>query len=425
MKDIIKNYIDENADFQKHLEGKFPQMEKALKKLSEKGFPTKKLENWKYTNVAPLLDSHLLLNPPLDSVEIDSFLLELDGPLMVFVNGHFVKEKSQGAKGLNYSVNDLSNSLPSFDESSEESFDLLNLSSLSTIVEIVVENDAVIEKPLQILHISTAKMNGHRTHPRIDIRVGNHSKLDILETFAHQGNITDHYLVNPLTNIEVSEGAKVEYIKAQLDSLSSLHVGKLKVQVGKDAFFNSFTFTLGGKLGRNNLDVALIKEGAEAQVHGVFALSGNQHCDNFSIIDHKVAHTNSAQLFKGLLDESSHGVFTGKIIVNPQAQLTNSKQSSKNLLLSKKAHINTRPILEIYADDVKCAHGATIGQLNEDEVFYLESRGIPKVKAQRILCQGFVQEGIDTIINPLIKEKISGYLTAQLKSFDIGHFNEL
>ncbi|RLA65422.1 MAG: Fe-S cluster assembly protein SufD [Epsilonproteobacteria bacterium] len=421
MNDVIKNYIDENTDYHKHLEGKFPQMEKALKKLSEIGFPTKKLENWKYTNVTPLLKDHLKLNAPLDTADIESFLIKTDGPLMVFINGHFIEEKSVSVPGLHFKVKSLSNSLPEFDESSEESFDLLNLSSLNALISVKVGKDTLIESPLQILHLSTEKMNGYRSHSRVEIKAEAYSKLDILETFAHLGKKTDHYLVNPLTNIKVGEGAKVEHIKAGLDSLSSLNIGKVKAIIGKDAFFNSFTFTIGGKLGRNNLDVSLAENGAEAHVHGVFALGQDQHCDIFSIIDHKVAHTNSEQLFKGLLDESAHGVFTGKIIVNPQAQLINSRQASKNLLLSKKARINTRPILEIYADDVKCSHGATIGQLNENEIFYLESRGIPKEKAQRMLCQGFAQEGINTISNPLIKEKITGYFKIYLK----GQLNEL
>jgi len=426
MKELITSYIEENKEFQNHLEGKFPQMEKALEKLKEIGFPTKKLETWRYTNVAPMLGPHLKLNPPVDELkEEDVFLLREDGPLIVFVNGHLVKEKSIDITGLKIKVESLTNSMPEILEVSEDSFDLLNLSSLTNLVTIEVEKDTVVEKPLQILHVSTDKMNGFRTHPRIDIKARAYSKLDILETFTHVGNETDHYMINPITNIEMAEGAKVEHVKAGLDSLSSLHIGKVKAKLAKDAFLNSFTFTLGAKLGRNDLDVTLEGEGCEAHVHGVFAISKDQHCDNFSIINHKVAHTNSAQLFKGIVDESAHGVFTGKIIVNPQAQLTNSHQASKNLLLSKKAHINTRPILEIYADDVKCAHGATIGQLNQDEVFYLESRGVPKAKAQRILCHGFAQEGINTITNSLIKEKIESYLTLQLKNFDIGHLNEL
>jgi len=424
MKELISSYIKENKEFQKHLEGKYPQMEKALTELESKGFPTKKLETWKYTNVAPLLEDHLKLNPPKDEVDFKSFLLEGDGPLLVFVNGHLTQTRD--FKGINLKVESLVSSHAEIGEvSGEDSFDLLNLSSLSNMVTAVVEKETVVERPLQILHVSTDAMKGYRVHPRVAIKVGAYSKLDILETFAHIGEVGNHYLVNGVTEILVGEGAKVEHIKAQMESLSSLHVSRVSAIVGKDAFFNSFTFNLGAKLGRNNLDVSLENEGGEAHVHGVFALSKDQHCDNFSVIDHKVAHTNSSQLFKGIVDEKSHGVFTGKIMVNPQAQLINSHQASKNLVLSRKAHINTRPILEIYADDVKCAHGATIGQLNEDEVFYLESRGIPKSKAQRILCHGFAQEGIDTVTNPLIREKIGTYLNTQLNKLNIGHFNEL
>lgn len=424
MKNLINSYIEENKEFQKHLEGKYPQMEKALSELERKGFPTKKLENWKYTNVAPLLEDHLKLNPPNDEVSFEDFLLPGEGPLLVFVNGHLIE--SRDFKGLSLKVESLTNSPAKIGEvSGDDSFDLLNLSSLSNMVTVEVEKETVVERPLQILHLSTDAMQGYRIHPRVAIRVGTYSKLDVLETFAHVGSEKNHYLVNAVTDIKVGEGAKVEHVKAQMESLSSLHVSRVNAKIGKDAFFNSFTFTIGSKLGRNNLYVSLEKEGGEAHVHGVFVLRGDQHCDNFSIIDHKVAHTNSEQLFKGIVDDNAHGIFTGKIIVNPHAQLTNSQQTSKNLLLSRKAHINTRPILEIYADDVKCAHGATVGQLNENEVFYLESRGIPKEKAQRILCHGFAQEGIDTIMNPLIREKIGTYLNIQLNKFNIGHFNEL
>lgn len=386
----------------------------AIVKLLQIGLPTKRLESWKYTNITQELESGFLSNPPKDLAKF----LKPKKSTIVLINGSYSKEHSMIPQDIEVRENTIGEE----NLETDDSFELLNLGLTQTEVEIKISKNFQSTTPFEILHKATKSAEGYFFTPRIKIIAETFSKVHILETF--EGSDINNYFTNSLTEIIMKEGSSVEYVKSVTDSLSAIHVGKVKAFCEKNSNFKGFTFTLGGKVTRNNIEVTLLKEGAEASANGVFAISQNQICDNYSVIDHQVPQTNSNQLFKGILEDESHGIFTGKIRVNPDAQKTNSQQVTKNLLLSKKAHVNARPILEIYADDVKCTHGAAIGQLDPEEIFYLETRGIPKIKAQRMLCNAFALEGINLIESLEIKNKITELLMDKLLKFDVGHFNE-
>jgi Fe-S cluster assembly protein SufD len=386
----------------------------AMEKFCQLGFPTKNLESWKYTNIIAALEPGFRSNPPTD---LDIEIKPIDSRI-VLINGKFSNKHSLLPQGIEVEEKRQVQENLEIDDS----FELLNLGLTFLTIEIKIPKNFQSTKPIEIFHTSTKSGQGYIFCPRIRIEVGPFSKVHILENF--NGKESNSYFTNSLTEVILEEGSTVEYVKAVNESLSAIHIGKIKAFCDKDTNFKGFTLSLGGKITRNNIEVSLLKEGSEASAHGVFALSKDQICDNYSLITHFVANTNSNQLFKGILDDESHGIFTGKIRVNPDAQKISSQQITKNLLLSKKAHVNARPILEIYADDVKCTHGAAIGQLDPEEFFYLETRGIPKNRAQRMLCSAFALEGIDLIESTTIKVLITELLIEKLQQFDMGHLNE-
>jgi Fe-S cluster assembly protein SufD len=425
MKNILDCYIKENQSAAERLNHHYPQITNALDKLAKQGFPNRGLEDWKFTNVSAMLEPHLKLSPPRNKSVLNQLSLDKPTPRLVFINGHLEESNLQSFSGVKFkreSLEDLSVAVP--EGLAEDHFDWLNLSSLSELITIEIEQGFRAEKTIEILHIITDEMEGFRAHPRIVVKAENDARADILESTLFQGKSKIRYLLNSRTEFEVGKRAKIGHFKVQRDSMSSLHINGVNATVAQHGVFTSLVLTLGGKLVRNNVRVKLVSEGAQAIVNGVFVLNEDQHCDNFSIIDHAVSHTVSRQLFKGIADENAHGVFTGKIIVRPKAQHIDSRQSSKNLLFSKKARVNARPILEISADDVKCSHGVSVGQLNPEEIFYLETRGISREKAQRMLCRGFVQEVIDGVDNGHIQKTLSSHLEESLEDKNMGHFSD-
>jgi Fe-S cluster assembly protein SufD len=298
-------------------------------------------------------------------------------------------------------------------------FELFNKAT-SKAIKLTIPTSKIFETPIEILHVALDENHDYINCPRLHIEAKNYSKAFIMEHFVCMAKNEDpYYFVNALTEIECGEGSFVEHVKCQRDSSRAIHIAQVKANVGKDAHFKSFTLSLGANLARNNIYSYLENTWANTSVHGLFVIKEKQQCDNFSVIDHKVSHTTSNQLFKGVLDENAHGIFTGKVIVNPDAQQVNSSQLNKNLLLNKKSRVNTRPILEIEADDVKCAHGATIGQIDENQAFYLRTRGMSQRKAQEILCHAFIQEALDKITNEEIKKFLGPILEKRFGQFQI------
>ena len=403
-----------------HPEASFTLKENALSEFAKLGLPDKKEEIWKYTNTSSFLNTNLKLGAPKKAPTeqvIQSHSLGKDSLRVIFVNGNIDLDHTSLNENITLSLKKES-------EISEgaytDSFDLLNQATTTEEIHLEVKPNYVLEEPLEILHLTTLENDGFINCPRICINVGAYSKLSILEHFTCETyESTPHYFVNAHTSVNCEEGSSVEHVKCQRDSLKAVHIAEVKASVKKDSAFKSFTLSLGANLARNNIKSLLEDTWAHTNIHGLFVIKENQHCDNYSVIDHKVAQTTSDQLFKGVLDEKAHGVFTGKVIVNPDAQQVNSGQLNKNLLLSKSAKVNTRPILEIEADDVKCAHGATIGQIDENQAFYLRTRGVSERKAQEILCRAFVQEALDQITHDEIKAFLSPLVASYFNQFQI------
>jgi len=261
------------------------------------------------------------------------------------------------------------------------------------VTVIRVPKNTIVEEPIEIIYDS-GRTGGppHATHPRTVVLVGAGSHCTIVETYKGAGT----YLTNAVTEVVAGDGAVIDHYKVQQESLSAWHVATKHVTLGRSANFSSHSISLGAALARNDV-IATLSEGTEATLNGLYIVNGTQHVDNHTSIDHAKPHATSHELYKGILDGKANAVFNGKIIVRKDAQKTDSKQTNKNLVLSDEAVINTKPELQIYADDVRCTHGATIGQLDAEMMFYLRSRGIGANQARSLLIYAFAQDIVERI----------------------------
>lgn len=414
MKNLIDNYI-QNLTPLSHIGNSdvLTSKKSALEFLKLKGLPNKKLEDWKYTNPQSSFPEEFKLSAMTNEKNASDFEYVIDKTSVVsFRNGQFVKENSVLPRGIEINENihgDINLS------QSDDSLEALNIVSTENPIEITIPENFQTKTPVTIIHSVSSDSEGKFIVPRVTINVGRFSEVSFVEIFLGEDEL--NYQMISSTSFNVAEEAKVEHVKVQLDSKYAFHRGSVKGNLKQNSTFHSFTFNLGAKVARNNIWVELPETGATAEVNGLYALRDSQHCDNFSHIHHLSERTYSHQLFKGIVDDSAHGIFTGKIVVHRDAQLVDSHQLNKNLLLSKKAHVNTRPQLEVYADDVKCAHGATIGQMSEEEVFYLESRGIPKEEAQKILCRAFANDALEKVKNLQVRDKLGSWLFERFEKY--------
>jgi Fe-S cluster assembly protein SufD len=262
--------------------------------------------------------------------------------------------------------------------------------------------DTVLRDPIHLLFLSTShnQTDPVLSVPRSHIVVGSGSQVSIVESYASLDK--GLHFTNALTDVIVGTNCSVDHYKLQRESENAFHIATTYVTQGHDSSYSSHSLSLGGSLARNNLNVVLNGPGADCELNGLYVSKGRQHVDNHTTIDHAKPNCTSRELYKGIMDDTSSGVFNGKIVVRKDAQKTNARQTNKNLLLSKNASINTMPQLEILADDVKCTHGATIGQLNEEELFYLRSRGIDREAARTLLTYAFASELLRSVkIKPI------------------------
>ncbi len=397
-------------------------------RFNQLGFPTVKDEEWKYTNVAGLAEKkfHFAKSSKLEDIADFREYVAADKITLVFINGFFSKELSQ-TKNLPKGVticdiaeadaenqNTIKAYLSKYEQNNEEAFIALNNSFLHHGAFIKVDDKAVIKELIHIVHIVNGQEEDMIVFPRSLIILGKSAEADVLE--SHLCFSSQNYFTDALTDIFQAENSKLRYYKAQNESINAYHIGTTRIWQERDSQSDSFSFSLGGKLTRNNLWVRLNGEGAGAILNGLYAVTGNQLVDNHTVVDHRPPNCISNQYYKGLLDGNSKAVFNGKIFVRQIAQKTNSYQLNKNLLLGPKCEVNTKPQLEIDADDVRCTHGATIGQLNEDEIFYLESRGITKEKSIKMLSRGFVDEVLNRALHEGARNKMDHLLT---KTFQV------
>jgi len=346
--------------------------EAGFRRFSELGFPTTHDEEWRFTNVAPIARTAFGFRPAK--------------PVLNLPGG--VKQLSPDPARL---------ALPS----NQNAFAALNTAFLGEITVIEVPAGAIVEQPIEIVYQVPASAEAVAVHPRTLILIGNHAQCAIIETFQGEGV----YFTDAVTEIVAGQGAVVDHYKVQQESPQAYHIAGMQTTLGRDANFSTHSISLGGALVRNDSG-AVLSEGTEATLNGLYLVTGTQHIDNHTVIDHAKPHGTSHELYKGILDGSAHAVFNGRIIVRKDAQKTDSKQTNKNLVLSDDAVIDTKPELQILADDVRCTHGATIGQLDAESLFYLQSRGIGKKEARSMLTYAFAQDILDRIKIAPLKESL-------------------
>jgi Fe-S cluster assembly protein SufD len=322
------------------------------------------------------------------------------GPIqLVFANGHLVSRPESLPKGLEVGpfADDpaaVAQHLGKYVSFDDNAFVALNTAMTQDGALIRVARGAVIAEPIEIFYLTNCGKEPIATHPRALILVGANAQCTIVERYT--GVSEAAYFTNAVTEIVVAESAVVDHYKIQQEALSAYHVATLQTSIGRSAVFSSTSISLGGALVRNDANASL-SEGSEGTLNGLYIVTGTQHIDNHTAIDHRQPHAASHELYKGILDGKSHAVFNGKIFVRKDAQKTDSKQTNKNLVLSDDAVVDTKPELQILADDVRCTHGATIGQLDAESLFYLQSRGIGKEDARNLLVFAFAQDVVDRI----------------------------
>jgi Fe-S cluster assembly protein SufD len=340
--------------------------EAAFARFAELGFPTTHDEDWRFTNVAPIART--------------AFRVAAADPFLSVPNGVQELSPSEAAADLARHA------------AGRNAFVALNTAFLDKVTVLRIPRGAVIDQPIEIAYDVPDQSVAVAVHPRTLILAGAHAQCTIVETYKGQGR----YLTNAVTEIVAAEGAVVDHYKIQQESRAAFHVATLAATLGRSANFTTTSISLGGALVRNDVN-AVLSEGTEATLNGLYLVNGSQHVDNHTIIDHAKPHGTSHELYKGILDGKASAVFNGRILVRKDAQKTDSKQTNKNLVLSDEAAIDTKPELQIFADDVRCTHGATIGQLDAESLFYLQSRGIGKEDARTLLTYAFAQDIVDRI----------------------------
>ena len=391
-------------------------------------FPTMKDEDWHFTNVAPIAEK--IFGLPRKAGEISDdliarFAFGSDWNTIVFVNGRLerIDEQSRNLRGATITTfadeirNDskvLKRHLSKLATSESASFTALNAAFAADGAVIRVARDAVVEKPIHLLFISDDNAENAAVQTRNLVFLERNSQCTIIENYISVGG--ENYFTNAVTEVFVDEGARVGHYKLQNESRSAFHVGTIQVQQARNSRYESFSFATGGRLSRTNVYTTLAGDAAEAVLNGLYMVDGSQHVDHQTRIEHVAPNCPSHELFKGILDGHSHGVFNGKVYVHPEAQKTDGKQSNNNLLLSDGARVDTKPQLEIFADDVKCTHGATVGRLDETALFYMRSRGIGPSQAKRLLTYAFAADVLEKIELEPLKEALEAQVLEKFTS---------
>lgn len=371
--------------------------EQAAQRFAQLGWPSTKLEEWKYTNVAPIsrVDWRVDEHPKLADT-YGASLAERASRELVFVNGRGPTSATSHPLFAKYA------------DYMRHPFVALNTSHAQDGALIVIPDGELVEGFIHLLFIGEG--DGIWSHPRNLIVVGRNAQVTIVESYVGRGS----YFTNTVTEIVAGDGSVVDHTRIEQESPEAFHVGTVQIHQERASSVTARTIALGGLLVRSETNVALTGEGASATLDGLFVLSGRQHVDNQTLIDHARPHCDSLELYKGILDGSARGIFDGRIIVRPDAVKTNSRQTNHNLLLSETAIVDSKPTLEIHNDDVKCNHGSTIGQLDEDAMFYLRARGIGENEARNLLVYAFASEIVDRIKTDAVREQVRRAMFAHM-----------
>jgi Fe-S cluster assembly protein SufD len=418
-----------------------------MARFTEVGFPTTKQEEWRFTNVAPIAKTAFRLATSADDrgaadlVAQYTFGTEAAAEL-VFVNGHYRSDLSKAGrlpKGVTLTT--LAEAvegdaevarvhLGRYADIKANPFVALNTGFLRDGVLLHVGRSVTVEGPIHLMFVSAGAEDGVApivSHPRVLIVADANSEATIVKSFVGTPGL---HWCNPVTEVYAAQDARVDHYKLQHDTGDAFHVSTLQVKLERDAQFVSHAATIGGRLTRNDHNVVLAGQGAATTLNGLVILSGTDLCDNHTLLDHAAPNCPSHELFKHVLDGKSTGVFKGKILVRQVAQKTNSKQTSKALLLNDGATIESMPSLEIYADDVKCTHGSTTGPVDEDQVFYLQSRGVTREAARHLLTYAFAADVTRRIKVAPVRARLESFLAAQhglpqdLRITDLGEHDE-
>ena len=405
----------------------------AIQQFHRMGFPTARRgnEEWKYTNVRPMVDSCPLPLMAPDAVQpelpLDSMGL---GQRLVFVDGVYVESLSsieglpQGvtAGSLAHALEDdnqlVRGHLARHADFQDSAFTALNTAFLRDGAYLHVPDGVAVAEPLLLLFLATGQQPDTLLQPRVLLIAGAQAEVKVVQRF--QGQAGARYLTNALTEAAVGENASVQLCRVQQESLEGFHVHTASVDVARDGTFSSMAFDLGGAIIRNNLNVNMAGQGAGCTLNGLYLASGSQHVDNQVLVDHQVSHTTTRQLYKGVLDGRSRAVFHGGITVRPDAQKVDAQQQDRNLLLSDRAEADAKPAFWIYADDVRCSHGATCGKLSEDAMFYLRSRGLDEREARTVLTQAFANEVVGSIPGEKLRDGVQELVSARLERMGDG-----
>jgi len=399
----------------------------AFERFLDRGFPTTNDEDWRFTNVAPLASMEFSLDAGTGREHGSSLLRSHLGDdwkrhEIVFVNGRFSPELSAiGTLPPGVVVESLASALESHPEEVEAVLSLnpgegatvfsdLNRAFLADGAFVLVPEGVVVERPIHIVHVSSAERPAV-SHPHHIVLVERGAEVRLVESYL--GDDGPSYFTNAAAEIVAGSGAKVDHYRIQREGESTFHIGSQRLLQAEGAALQNYSLSLGARLSRIDIHSLLDGEGADLTLNGLYVVKGTQHVDHHTIIDHKKPHGTSRELYKGVLDDAASGVFNGRIIVRPGAQKTNAQQTNKNLLLSEEALVNTNPQLEIEADDVKCAHGATIGQLDKDALFYLRSRGIGREEATSILTRGFIADLSERIRLAPVRDAVRRFVFAE------------
>jgi Fe-S cluster assembly protein SufD len=392
-----------------------PFREQGFRRFEALGFPSRKQELWRHTDLGPVLKrqfSPAETLEPTSEIEKQVEALEVDpnSHRLVFLNGRYSRQLSRvdslpdGVVLLNLSrafeqqSSAIENHLGQYTDSLNHPFAELNAAFIRDGVYLWVPDSVRIETPIQVIFWTDANGNEVVTHPRLLYRFGSQAEATLVESYG--GSDRGRYFTNPVSEFVVGANASVEHIKFQRESTSSYHVSIQVLYQERDSQFATYSMSFGGALVRNDIRSVLAGDHVTSTLNGLFMATGKQHMDHHTTIEHVEPHGSSRQLYKGILDKRASGVFNGKIFVHQKAQKTDAIQNNKNLLLSDTSSVDTQPMLEIFADDVKCTHGGTVGQLDENGIHYLRSRGIGRKLAKKMMVHSFAGDVTDQIKSP-------------------------
>ena len=413
--DSINNENDELTDLRK----------KSFENFIDNGLPTNKWEDWQFTNFSSIEKGDFRLSSLSDAVELTGLLPGRipNTYLIVSINGYYqpnlsdIPDEAKVASGIDHFSSDFNyqslKSLQSHQDRSLNPFYMLNTSMMNSGLSIHIKDNAKITKPIQIIYLTTSITSEIMNHPRFVFQFGNNSEATVVEHYI--GSTSTPYFNNSVTKVELGENSFVNHIRIQEESEMSHHVANTFYDLNKDSNLNVNSVSLGSSLFRHNIKLKFCGDSSSADYSALSLINDQQHHDQHIIVEHMSDACQSNQLFKYILSDQSSGVFNGKVIVEEHTKRTDASQSNKNLVLSPSALMNANPQLEIYAEDVKCSHGSTTGQIDPEALFYLKSRGLGHEKSMELIMNGFISDILELIKNEDIGEYLNKIASQQLE----------